>query len=70
MTTVTLIIVFLFICSRGFCNASKALRKSVKIAKLDGVTSLIQFNASSTAINSAVYTEHKSGILYDIWTLK
>ena len=66
MTTVTLIIVFLFICYRVFCNASKALRKSVKIAKLDGSTSLIQFKASSNAAN----TENKFGILFDIWTLK
>ena len=65
MTTISLII-----CSKGFCNAFKALRESVKIAELDGSTSLIRFNASSNAINSAVYSEHKSGILFDIWTLK
>ena len=70
MTTISLIIAFLFICSKGFCIASKALRESVKIAELDGLTSLIQFKASRSAINSAVYTEHKSGILFDICTLK
>ena len=48
----------------------KELREAVKIAELDGLTSLIQFFASSNAINSAVYTEHNSGILLDIWTLK
>ena len=63
-------IAFLLICSTGFCKAAKALKESVKIAVLDGFISLIQFNARSNAINSAVYTEHKSGILFDIWTLK
>ena len=54
MTTISLIIAFLFICSRGFCNASKALRESVKFDELvlDGLTSLTQFNASSIASDS------------------
>ena len=50
------------LCSIGFCNAPKALNESVKITELDGFTSLIQSKASNNAINSAVYTEHKSGI--------
>ena len=42
MTTISLIIALLFICSTGFCNAVKALNESVKITELDGFTSLIQ----------------------------
>ena len=70
MTAISLTIAFLFICSSGFCNVSKALRESVKITEQDGFTSLIQFKESSKAINSGVYTEHKSGILLAYLNIK
>ena len=40
MTTISLIIALLFMCSTGFCNAAKSLNESVKITELDGFTSL------------------------------
>ena len=70
MTAISLTNTLVFICSTGFCNAVKALIESVKITELDGFTSLIQSKASNNAMNSALYTEHKSGIFLENLTSK
>ena len=47
MTTISLIIALLFICSTGFCNAAKALNESVKITELDGSRHSLEVNSGA-----------------------